>query len=69
MYLERVQHPTTLEIRYSLYISDIDICSAKLTPIDHECLHYFGRHDATVEERLMGLQILARAIEETEIII
>lgn len=53
------------DLRVRLYISGGDMESMEhLKPTDNLMLKEFGRADATIEERLMGLQILARMVEE-----
>lgn len=67
MILEKYRDPVTLAIIFKLQISDNEIMDAAFRLTDDERRHmlpYFGRPDSTIEEKLMGLQIIARRIEE-----
>ena len=54
-----------IEFRVRLEITRADVLGARpFDEGDRLMLEAFGRDDASIEERLMGLQIWARAIEE-----
>lgn len=61
-WVDTVVHETC----YALTITDEDLLTLNRDIINNSKLEldYFSRKDASIEERLMGLQILARAIEE-----
>lgn len=55
----------TGERRFVLTISEEDYIRAEFGKYDKPQIDYFNRDDATIEESLMGLQLIARRIEET----
>lgn len=59
------ENPVDLTHTYQLKFSYNDLIDAygKMTYADKQELMYFGRSDASVEERLMGLQVIVRALE------
>lgn len=59
------KEPSTLERHVHIVLSDRDVLEAygKMTRYDRMELDYFGRADATVEEKLMALQVYARTLE------
>ena len=64
MHLTAETNPEYRERTYTLVISDTDLQNMEmLNENDRFALAHFGRAEATVEERLMGLQILARNIQ------
>lgn len=66
MKLEYWIDPISLEKHYHLVITDYEIIKVGPTFFrSHQVeFDYFNREDASIEERLMGLQLLARGIEE-----
>jgi hypothetical protein len=66
MKLTASETPQTGDRTYTLTISATDLESmAPLDKHDKFALEQFNREVTSIEERLMGLQILARAIERS----
>ena len=67
MNLTAWKHPVTGERTFTLTISDAEMYTAfdRFTRSERmEAMPFFDRPDASIEERLMGLQIITRHIEE-----
>lgn len=60
------EDPTNLDRHFHLVITDKDRIEANRDILlrGSQVLTYFNRAGASIEEQLMGLQILVRAIEE-----
>ena len=56
----------TDEIKYTLTVSLSELIRASLDGHDRYLIQYFGREGGSIEEKLMGLQVIARRIEEIE---
>ena len=68
MKFERIVDFATNERKYILTLTDRDYLNIwkDLDGHDRYLLEFFGREGGTIEEKLMGLQILARKVEEYE---
>lgn len=68
MRMEAWNDATTHARHFRIDLTDADIIEAygKMTPHDRLELDYFGRSDASLEERLMGLQVYARVLERDD---
>jgi hypothetical protein len=65
MRLTRYQSdPPGHQTRYVLEFNDAELVAAKLYPADRALLAECDGPDATVSDRLLGLELLARRIEE-----
>lgn len=66
MLLEEFNDPTSLSRVYKLTITDKDLHDIylKMTPYDKMMVEYCGRDESTLEEKLMGLQVYARVLEQ-----
>lgn len=51
------------DITYTFTVTERDLRTIILTPFERGAVRYLGRPDATIEERLMALQIIARKVE------
>lgn len=67
MVLNSYTDPVTKEHRFMLTISDAEMYTAydRLSSSERKtAMPFFGRKEASIEESLMGLQIIARHVEE-----
>lgn len=66
MEIKREKNPITGDTKFTLILTESDYLKTNFDGHDRYLIEYFGREGATIEERLMGLQIIAKAVEESE---
>lgn len=68
MKVEWWKDSTTLNRIVKVTITDYDIMIAygRMDSMDRYCMDQWSRDDASVEERFMALQLIARKLEEEE---
>jgi len=54
------------EVVYTFTVTGHDLMRARLDGHDKYLIQYFGREGGSIEEKLIGLQVIARKIEEIE---
>lgn len=66
MKLSYMRHPVTLERTVTIVVTDDDILDAyeEMDSVDKHCLGEWSKPNASIEERLMALQLIARKVEE-----
>lgn len=57
-------HPLTLERRVVITITDAELKTMRLYPFDRALLDDCESDDATIADKLLGLELIARRIEE-----
>ena len=64
MELEFSRHPVTLDRHWHLVITQADYDRMRLDPGDRMILDDCDGPDATISDRLLGLELIARRVEE-----